>query len=432
MKEKLEVNLHLRIWLLPVILGVLLLLSIVFPFRGWWILLLALGLAFLFSTISIQVLKNNLVVFRELRHDWAQVGDVIEERIIVQNNSAMPTIGLEIVDKTNIPGIKGSAGTSISPNKNFIWQNRNVCTRRGLYRIGPTTIHTSDLFGIYQLSIHDPSTANILITPPVIPLPQIQVASGGRTGDGRMSRGFIEQSVAVNATRDYQPTDPYHHIHWPTTAKFGELRTKVFEQTPTSNWWIIQDMFETVQCGDKNNNTLEAGIILSASLANKGLQQGKAVGLITNDRQRTWIAPQYANDQSMKILRALALSEPGDISLKSLLEKMSGAIKQRASVIIITPDISMDWWEPLLWLITRGLIPTILLMDPNSFQAEGNSRAALNKLVNAGIQAYLIKSTMFADQLDVKETPLWEWRVFGTGQAIPVKKPKDLTWKRLK
>ncbi|MFW5713133.1 MAG: DUF58 domain-containing protein [Brevefilum sp.] len=432
MREKLEVDLQLRLWLLPGLLGVLLILQIIFPFRGWWILLLALGLALLFSTISIHVLKSNLFLLREMRYDWAQVGDVIEERIVVHNKSGFPTIGLEIIDKTTIPGTKEAVGTSISPYSTFTWQNRLVCTRRGLYRVGPTTICTSDLFGVYRLSIHDPSATNILITPPVIPLPHIQVASGGQSGDGRVSRGLIEQSVAVSTTRDYQPTDPYHHIHWASTAKLNQLRTKVFEKTPTGNWWIIQDMFETVQCGDEVNNTLEAGIILSASLAGKGLQNGKAVGLITNDRQRRWISPQYASDQSMKILRSLALSVAGDISLERLLERISGSIKQTASLVIITPDISLDWWKPLLWLKSKGLIPTILLMDPKSYGSEGNTHDALEKLWNAGIQAYLIQSEMFAEQLNFQEKPLWEWRVFGTGQAIPVKKPKDLTWKRLK
>lgn len=432
MNEKPDVDLKLRIWLLPGLIGVLLLLAIVFPFRGWWILLLALGLAFFFSTLSIFTLKKNLSITREMRHDWARVGDVLEERIIIHNKSTFPTMWLEIVDETNIPGTKKKIATSVSGNNKYTWQNRNVCTRRGLYRLGPTTIHTSDLFGFYKLSIHDPSEANILITPPVIPLPQIQVASGGLTGDGRMARGFIEQSVAVSTTREYQPTDPYHHIHWPTTARLNKLSTKVFEQTPTGNWWVIQDMYEPVQCGKENNNTLEAGIILSASLSNKGLRDDKAVGLVTSDRQRTWIAPQRTSDQSMKILRALATCEVGDLPLVRLLDKTSGTIKQTASLIIITPDISLDWLKPLLWLKSKGLIPTILLLDPKSFGAEGNTQKALVTLRNERINAYSIRSEMFTEELEIEENPLWEWRVFGTGQAIPVKKPKDLAWKRLK
>ena len=431
MHKKLEATLKLQGWLLPVLLAILIALSIIFPFKGWWVIILSLGLSFLFSFYTMHALKNHLLILREMRFDWAQVGDVLEDRITVHNQGVLPTMWLEIVDQTTIPGNKKSIATSLSPNMKFTWKKKHICTRRGVYRLGPTSVQTSDIFGFYQLTVHDPSETNILITPPTIPLPQIEVASGGQTGDGRMVNGFIEQSVAVSTIRDYQPNDPFHHIHWPTTAKRNELTSRVFENTPTGNWWIIQDMFEVTQYGTENRNTVEAGIILSASLAEKGLRKGKAVGLISNDRAHTWISAQHAGDQSLKILQALALFEVSALPLKELLKKSIGAFRQTASLIIVTSDISMDWWEPLIWLKAKGMIPTLLLLDPTSFGAEANIQPILTILRNSAIHTYKLDADLFSEQLNVKENPLWEWRVFGTGKAIPVKKPKDQTWKML-
>jgi uncharacterized protein (DUF58 family) len=432
MEKNLEIDLRLRIKSLPIFLGLLLLLAIIFPFKGWWIALLAFGISFLFSTFSIHNLKKNLSIIRETRFEFAKVGDVIEDRIIVYNQGDFPTTWLEIIDHTNIPGSKNSIAPSVDPKNKYIWHKRHLCTRRGLYRLGPTMIHTSDLFGLYNLTIFNPSEANILITPPVVPLPQIEIASGGRTGDGRIDRSIIEQSVSVSTIRDYQPQDPLRYIHWPITAKRNKLSSRVFDNTPTGNWWIIQDMYSPIQCGAENNNTLEAGIILSASLAIKGLRNGKAVGLIANDHQHTWITPQHASDQSMKIMRTLALSETGSQSLKDLLRKSLSLFKQKASLVIITPDISMEWWGSLVSLKAKGLIPTLLIFDINSYGVEGNIERVIKKLRNENIQTYVIKSEMFKELTEVKENPLWEWRILGTGKAVPIKKPKDLSWKRLR
>ncbi len=432
MNEELEINLELRIWVLPLATGLLLLLALTFPYKGWWIVLIALGLSFLFSSLSMHNMKDNLTIVREMRFNFAKVGDVLEDRITVHNNSSFPTIWLEITDLTNIPGTKKSIGTSIDPNNTFTWRKRHLCTRRGLYKLGPTRIQTSDLFGFYKLSIHNPAEANILITPPVVPLPQIEVASGGRTGDGRADKSLIEQSIAVSTIRDYQPQDPLRYIHWPITAKRNILSSRVFENTPTGNWWIIQDMYGPVQCGTEINNTLEVGIILSASLAIKGIRDQQAVGLIANDDRHTWISPQHASDQSMKIMRALALSEAGSLSLKDLLRKSISLFKQKASLIIITPDVSMDWWSPLVSLKAKGLIPTLLVFDPKSYGAKEDSKKVLEELKNANINAFSIKSEMFKEHVEVKENPLWEWRELGTGKAVPIKKPKDLSWKRLR
>lgn len=431
MKKSSQVALKLRIWILPYLLVLIILLAVIFPYKAWWTILLAFGLALIFSFYSVEHLKTDLKIERQMRYGWAKVGDILEERIIVRNSGLVPAYWIEIEDHTDIPGHQKAIGTSVGANHYTTWRTKHLCTRRGLYRLGPTTVHTSDLFGFFKLSIHDPNIANILITPPILSLPNITVASGGRTGDGRFSRGILEQSVAVSTIREYQPQDPLHHIHWPLSIKHNELTTRVFENTPTGNWWIIQDMHHSVQVGDSDNNTLEVGVILSASLANEGIRTGKAVGFIANDHQLAWVPPQHTGDQTMKILRTLALCQPGNLPLESLLRKSRGGFKQAASLVIITPDMSAAWWEPLLWLKAKGLIPTILLLDPSSFGAQAQPYHLLKRLRNAGIPGYAIQANAFADQLDIKEEPLWEWRVFATGYAVPVKKPQDTSWKSL-
>jgi uncharacterized protein (DUF58 family) len=430
-KKVVKVSVTRTFWIILGAMIVTVLLAILFPYEVWWMVLLAFGLVFALSGYSAYHLKNDLHIQRQMRYGWAKVGDVLEGRIQVRNSGPIPAHWIEIEDLTDIPDQRKAIATSVGADNHTIWEARYVCTRRGLYRLGPTTVHTSDLFGIFKVSIHDAAEASLLITPPIMPLPNIEVASGGRSGDGRFSKGVLEQSVAVSTVRDFHPEDPLHHIHWPLTAKHNQLTTRIFENTPTGNWWIIQDMNESVQVGDPINNSLEVGVILSASLANEGLRRGKGVGFIANDQQHAWISPDHASDQSIKILRTLALSQAGNLPLDHLLQKSRPLFHQTASLVIITPDVRPDWWDSLLWFKSKGMIPTILLIDPSSFGGEGDPHTLLRRLQNAGITSYVIQAEMFADQLEVEQEPLWEWRVFGTGYAVPIKKPADLAWKSL-
>ncbi len=429
MRKTVQVKLRLKI--ITFIIVLVFILGVLFRHEAWWTIFLAFGLTIAFSSFTIFYYRIHLKLQRQMRYGWAKVGDVLEERIIVRNKGLIPALWIELQDHTDIPDRQKAIGTSVDANNTSSWKIRHVCARRGLYRLGPTTVHTSDLFGFFKLSIHDPTAANILITPPVLPLPAIEVASGGRVGDGRFSKGVMEQSVAVSTVRDYHPEDPLHHIHWPLSAKQNQLTTRVFENTPTGNWWIIQDMNQAVQVGDTLTNSLEVGIILSASLAAEGIRAGKAVGFIANDQQNTWIPPQHAGDQTIKIMRSLALSKAGSRQLTQLLRSSRDSFQQAASLIIISPDIGFDWWDPLIWLKTKGMIPTVLLLDPSSFGADDDPNSLLRRLQNIGIPTYIIQAEMFADQMEVREEPLWEWRVFGTGQAIPIKKPADPSWKNL-
>lgn len=425
------VQLNPRPKIITYILFLVFILGVVLRHEAWWTIFLAFGLTLTVSVCTVFHYKINLELQRQIRYRWAKVGDVLEERIIVRNKGVIPVYWMEIQDHTDITDRQKAIGTSVDANNTSTWRIRHVCTSRGLYRLGPTTIHTSDIFGLFQLTIHDSTTANILITPPVLPLPDIEVASGGRAGDGRLSKGVMEQSVAVSTVRDYHPEDPLHHIHWPLSAKHNQLTTRVFENTPTGNWWIIQDMNKEVQVGDSTTNSLEVGIILSASLAAEGIRTGKAVGFIANDQQHTWIPPQHAGDQTMKIMRSLALSKAGSCQLSHLLRSSRESFQQAASLIIISPDIGSDWWDPLIRLKSKGMIPTVLLLDPSSFGAEGDPNSLFRRLQNVEIPTYVIGADMYADQLEVREEPLWEWRVFGTGQAIPIRKPADPSWKNL-
>lgn len=430
-KDHHQVKLSLRVWLIPVIILLTLLLAIMSPFKGWWMIFLAVSLTGCFSFYTTYHLRKNLQIQREMRFGWAQVGDTLEERIIIRNSGNIPATWLQITDHTNIPGCQQAIGTSVGGQSQTTWRTKHTCTRRGLYRIGPTMIETSDLFGLFRIEIHNLANTNILITPPIVPLPHIEVASGGQTGDGRHKKGVLEQSVAVSTIREYQPQDPLHHIHWPLTAKHDTLTTRVFENTPTGNWWIIQDMHQKAQLEGGTNNALETGIILSASLVNKGIQSGKAVGFIANDRHHAWIPAKHTNDQMMTILRTLALCEPGDISLNDLLLRSKDSLRQPASLIIITSDITLSWWESLTWLKAKGMVPTILLIDPQINRKSDPIQTVLRTLQNSGFRCYKIPADMFEDQIEIKEKPLWEWRVFGTGHAVPVKKPKDPGWKRI-
>ena len=88
-----------------------------------------------------------------------------------------------------------------------------------------------------------------------------------------------------------------------------------FEHTPASDWWIFLDLDPACQVGHGFDSTEEHGVILAASLAHKGLQEGQAVGLTVNSQSPVWLPPGRSASQRMDILRALALAKPGEYPL---------------------------------------------------------------------------------------------------------------------
>ncbi len=433
MKATSKPQIKLNTQLLPLLVIILLIMQLTFPYKGWQILLIGLGGVWLLSYLWVRQLAHSLTLKREMRFGWAHVGDWLEERFTLSNSALIPALWVEVIDQTTMPGYSASRVTGIDGYGENRWFTRGVCTRRGIFTLGPTILRTGDPFGIYNLTLHDPHSATLTVTPPIIPLPTIEVAPGGRAGEGRPRPTLFERTVSSAGVRDYQPGDGLHWIHWPTSARQGSLFVRQFDSLPSGDWWLFLDLDQAVQVGQGDNSTEEHSIILAASLADRGLQRtGRAVGLATHGQELVWLPPQQGDTQRQKILRALALIEPGPRPLTDLLIGSQAISTPSSSLIIITASINGDWIKALLPLIQQGTIPTILLLDPASF---GNTPPINNVqaiLTNLGISSYLITPDLL-DQPEARpgQQGQWEWRVSLSGRAMAVNRPQDMNWKAL-
>ncbi|MFH1636603.1 MAG: DUF58 domain-containing protein [Chloroflexota bacterium] len=424
--------LQLNSRLLPALCLILLVMYIVDSYRGWSILLISFGGAWLVSYIWARSLANGLSLRREMRFGWAQVGDRLEERFTLINRAKLPALWVEITDQTNMPNYWANQVRGIDPLTENRWYVRSVCTHRGLFNFGPTILRARDPLGIYTVTLHDPAITTMLVMPPVVSLPPIQVAPGGRAGEGTPRVNAPERTVSSASVREYLPGDSLRWIHWPTSARREGLFVRVFEGAPAGDWWIILDLDHSVQVGEGQDSTQEHGIILAASLANLGMRSGHSVGLVTHGEDLVWLSPQMSDEHNWTILRALALIEPGKRSLADLLDLARPSLGQNTSLIVISSAVKGAWVESLLAVRRQRVIPTVLMFDPISFGGEGDANALKSTLSRLGI----VNDVIPRDLLDRREIRPgreghWEWRVTPLGRAIAVGEPEDLTWRNL-
>ncbi len=425
-------RLKLNSRLLPVLVGLLVLAQLIVPFRGWIILLVGLGGGWLISYLWVRSLAYSLRLTRETRFGWAQVGDRLEERFTLVNQGWAPAVWVEVIDHSTMPNYQVSRVTGVGGNSMNRWQTQSICQRRGLFTLGPTSLETGDPFGLYTVSLHYPNLATLTVTPPVVPLPTIEVAPGGRVGEGRPRANTLERTVSAATVREYVPGDTLNWIHWRTSAHRNSLFVRLFDSTPAGDWWIFLDLEQRVQAAQAEAATEEHGVILAASLADQGLRWGRAVGLVTHGDNLAWLPPQTGAGQRQEILRTLALVNPGPRPLAELLTRVRPTFGRQTSLILITPAASGDWIEALVPLLRRGAVATVLLLDPVTFGGIGEASGTLALLTNLGVTRYLITPDLL-DRPEARpgQQGTWEWRIMPTGRAIPVRRPGDTPWRPL-
>jgi len=432
MGRNLKPRLKLNVRLLPFSVILLLVLELLSPYRGWRILLVGLGGAWLIGYLWVWALARGLRLSREMRFGWAQVGDHLVERFALTNDSRASTLWVEVMDHSSLPGYRAGRITSVGGRHSVRWYAESVCTRRGLFTLGPTSVETGDSFGLYTITLHYPVSFPLLVLPPVVSLPTIEVAPGGRAGEGRPRTNAPERTVAAASVREYLPGDSPRWIHWPTSARRGSLFVRQFDGTPAGDWWIFLDMDRDVQVGEGRDATEEHGVILAASLADRGVRSGRAVGLAAHGGELVWLPPREGEGQRWEILRSLALVSAGSHPLASLLAGMGPVLGQHASLVIIMPAVRGDWIEALVPLLWRGVTPTVLLLDPVSFGGVGDAREAAAQLANLGVAHYIITRDLL-DRPEARPGRRGQRarRVLATGRALPASQPHDVSWRAL-
>jgi len=424
-------RIRLNSYVLPVLVTAALIMQMLDPSRAWTMALIALGGALLVSYIWTRSLAKGLRLTREMRFGWAQVGDALEERFTVTNTGDFPATWLEVEDHSTLPDYNASLATGVDGDGSNQWYRNGVCTRRGLYLLGGTTLKSGDPLGIYTMTVEDPARATLIVMPPVVSLPQLQITPGGYSGEGHPIPNAPEHTVGANGVREYTPGDSLHLIHWPTTARRQKPFVRLFDGSPASDWWIILDLDESTQLGTGADSTEEHGVILAASLADRGLKARQNVALVSNSDTLTWIPPRRNENQRWEILRALALIHPGQTPLAALLERVRPSVHRHASFMLITASTNADWLPALIQLRWRNINPTILLLDSHSFGGLSGTTQLAAALDGLGVTNHIITRDLL-DKPEARpgQAGQWQWRYTPTGRAIAVNAPQQ-AWRRI-
>ena len=421
----------------PIVLtGMLVLTQLAFPSRVWIALLWMVGGLTTLAYYWVRQIARHLASERVLRFGWVQVGDRMEERFTLINDSWMPVLWAEVVDESDLPGYEARRVATCDGNSSARWTLDKVCTRRGLYTLGPWSLWTGDPFGFFSVVFRHEDRRAIIVYPPVVHLPEIALPRGLFAGQSRARRRATEATIDASQTRLYQPHDPLRLIHWPSTAHRGTLIVRDPDTEISGDLWIILDLDRHVQAGEDQESTEEYGVILAASLADLTLRQNRGVGLVAQGEELVFVPPRRGRGHMWNILQALATAKAGGTQrLVEVLHHMRENLSRGATVLAITPSCEPDWADALLALTHRGIAPAVVLLDPASFdplwpgslgeEGKETMQGMRALLADAGIAVHVIhKGYPFRYAVPPKRRGYWEFKTSPLGRAIAVRRPE--------
>jgi uncharacterized protein (DUF58 family) len=347
------------------------------------------GLPFLFYLLylAILVIGGSYVLVRlgltDLEAGYAvsqlhgHVGDRMRVTYTLRNSSRLPKPWLEIHNPTTLPGGLPGRAITLRGRTERSWLIRAPLSRRGHFRIEPLHIRTGDPFGFFEASATVGQGISVVVYPRLEALPRWKLPTAALEGSHATPVRALQTTPLATTVRPYAPGDAMNRIHWKTTARHGEIQVKEFDLEQTADAWLILDLQRGIQTGRGDESTVEAAIRAAASIADKALQENRAVGLTVNVARTAFLPADRGGRQHLKIMQLLAAVEAdGSAPLVETLIASVPRLRRGMTAVVITASLDPSWVRPLASLRSRGVTCVVVTLDAAAYErVEKEARA---------------------------------------------------------
>ena len=334
--------------------------------------LLVVGTARLWNKASLE----DVTYEREFSQRRVFIGEKAKLSITLTNRKPLPLGRVRVEDDVPACMTLDGADLVVSPNpeaqtlrhstsmswyERVRWSYEYRCSRRGYFRVGPSTMRSGDLFGFFGSERTSHDRDYVLVYPRIVSLPEIGMPSARPLGETRGGIRIFEDNSRPMGLRDYQMGDPLKTVDWKATARMQELQVRTYEPSSsiTAVLAVAVDTMEHTWEGYSAVH-LERIITAAASLAVYASERQYSLGLFSNgtpvlaDRPMK-IPPSQVPEQLTIILEALASVRPLPVgSMASQLAQQWRRFPMGATIVVVLSLVTEELPAVLESMLSHG------------------------------------------------------------------------------
>jgi uncharacterized protein (DUF58 family) len=242
---------------------------------------------------------------------------------------------------------------------------------RGVHRVGPLQVRVRDPFGLTLRTAAVSGHAEVVVLPRVVPL-----TAGRSLGSGIGSEGSIPHMVALHGeddqtVREYRDGDDLRRIHWPATARTGDLMVRQEDRPAKRRAVVLLDTRAEGHGGSGRSSSLEWCVTTAASVTAHLVEGAHAVHLLTADPgSDTGTRHDDTVERALDSLARVTLGGTDD--MRSVLHDASALTGQGGLVVYVGGPLGDDDAHALAALRQPGSSGVALVVEPATF---GGSRS---------------------------------------------------------
>jgi len=251
---------------------------------------------------------------------------------------------------------------------------------RGRYPVEQAQIVIEDPFGLERVSVDLPTGAAILVYPRLVDLDRLFSESGARTPEGRRLLMRRPSGFDLHSVREYEQGESLRRVHWPSTAKRGQLMVKELEDSPRDETAVLLDADSSVVVGEPADSSFELAVRAAGSILKSHASRGRRAALIVNSARPTYQRVHSFDGEWHRALGILAAVEAdGHVPAGNMLADEAGPASRAVELTIVTSALSPRLVERLAHRAMAHHGASLVYVDSATFAA-GSSTGTERRL----------------------------------------------------
>jgi uncharacterized protein (DUF58 family) len=260
---------------------------------------------------------------------------------------------------------------------------------RGRYVVDDARATIEDPFGLARAEVDLDARGSLLVYPRLVAIERLFSESGAHAQDGRRLLLRRPTGFDLHSVREYEQGESLRKVHWPTTARRGQLMVKELEDAPRDEIAVILDADgSAVARGSFDVQVRAAGSILRTHAAH-----GRRAILAVNSVQRPHARVASLEGDWLAAMVLLAAAEPdGTRPVVELLTRESGPASRALETVVVTARVSGALATRLVERSLAGQGVSVVWIDTASFAGRPTKvESELLRLQAAGVAVAVVR-----------------------------------------
>jgi uncharacterized protein (DUF58 family) len=264
---------------------------------------------------------------------------------------------------------------------------------RGRFPVTDPRLVLGDHLGLETVvtALDEPAAA-IVVHPRLVELQGLFSEAGRHGADGRRLLLHRPTGFDFHSVREYEQGESLRRVHWPTTARRGQLMVKELDDAPRDAVVVLLDCDPRGEVGTPPDSSFDAAVRAAGSVLRVYSARGRRATLLTTGLGATAHPVCSLGADFRTALDALAAVEPDALhALGPALARQETAAGRAGELVVVSATLDAGSLEAVHGAATRRLVSLVWVDAPSFAGRPTRTLPGLLRLAGSGVPVAIVR-----------------------------------------